>query len=1704
MEQELNKEQLQKQVLEHQKILWKKLGFPYQGQDDDKEGIRKHKRMVDEKLSAKFIEMEKSLDRATLGCKPSKIVAESYGNILDAYIPKEKQQEILDFLDKYRKFSYSRGYYRRTVRTEREWCFYGSDLNLLFTKCYHMTFYGKTMEAYYENIDLRMKVEELLGSYSDVNMRDCGEVIAAELDAANTKLAQTLEDILMSDNNTNIVTRDIIEGIVKSDNNHLYKILGDFLLAAKLQEGVRQVVCETMDEGTPEAFLTLLQIIVDNNLVRFSSVKRAVATWTGICDVDNKDHIERITNKMLEIMARALVDKEYVQTLLQSNDSIELYMGLWAQGFYEVYDSIASCQKLIQEGTKNQKLVVAYYNKALQRPTYASKVANCMLETYPEDVELCAAFLATYMPNRDGLMYDALWGKENRRSYYYGNDRPYMYEPVSCQIYFEHEEQARNHFELLKQLKAAVPKKGKVFSPCIFPWYSVTIQPCEIVANMAFIAYMLQDDALIDESCKMLAEMETYVRYRMVCLLLHDPKTEVQRFSLLEALGDKSSDARGEAFKLISNLELNKNDYAEIQKCLKYKASDIRNNALSLLEKQEDEDLKNTIEELLVNKKEEVRLGGLDLVVRLKKDEKRQSLYKECQSALAKMENVSEKESVILQELIGTSQADSVLSEEGYGLYHPNVDWNLPEVEWEAKFVSKLLMGNKGLFNSAKKQLHKIIEKLDALYTENENREYTAGNGEEYLLGNRFYMTDYSLDRGHIDSYPFPEIWKGFYEEHIKDFSTLWNLKLLLICNESYPTAKARMEWFRKIAETVYGKDRIAYELPECKHMQHVDTIIGLLYSSYEREPENVKFMTRAAYSILAQIMEFPKEESIHMLIDMRVKEKQSPFYAMESEWFQFIVDWAKYFRINEEFDEMFLKCHKVNEFYGNNAMSLSIYHYVKAYQRNLISLDNVYQAVFDLIGLEKFYEQMAPVMKGQVQQRIQGMERYFQEGFHSLNEYMQFNYELSCFAQLDGGIENNSVFKTATEIYWNITNMILKVELKRSEIETEFSYVIPKISKVQGTETLLDILTALGKDTLDKGVFYSWYSKRDKKTCLCHLLYVSEPALDESGETLRELIKGRRIQDKRLVEVAMYNSRWIDNIEEYLGWQGMKSGIYYFTAHMNERFSDKTEAMIAKYTPLTSEELQNGAFDLNWFKECSGKLGEERFQLLYDSAKYIAEGNRHTRARKYADAAQGKVSREQLEETICDKRNKDLLMSYALLPMNGEEDVLHTYQFLQKFLKESKQFGAQRRASEAMAVSMGLRNLATSSGYEDTTRLTLNMETKLVENMKPYFEWQTAEDVQLKISISEEGKPEIRCEKNGKALKNVPAALKKNELVVEIKELCSQLKDQYVRTKAMMEQFMEDGVEFSFSELQNLLKNPVIAQILKKLVYISGEKSGFLEELNLEQQQKLRIAHPLDLWKLGNWQDYQKILFERKVKQPFKQVFRELYVKTTEEMDKENSLRYAGNQIQPRKTVACLKSRRWVADYEDGLQKVYYKENIVARIYALADWFSPSEIEEPTLEWVEFSDRKTFQPIKIKDVPERIFSEVMRDVDLAVSVAHVGGVDPETSHSTMEMRRMIVEFNLPLFGLTNVTFSGNHAMIEGKRASYTVHLGSGVVFKKGGAQIAVLPVHSQHRGKLFLPFIDEDPKTAEIMSKIVLFAEDMKIKDPYILEQLR
>jgi hypothetical protein len=323
-------------------------------------------------------------------------------------------------------------------------------------------------------------------------------------------------------------------------------------------------------------------------------------------------------------------------------------------------------------------------------------------------------------------------------------------------------------------------------------------------------------------------------------------------------------------------------------------------------------------------------------------------------------------------------------------------------------------------------------------------------------------------------------------------------------------------------------------------------------------------------------------------------------------------------------------------------------------------------------------------------------------------------------------------------------------------------------------------------------------------------------------------------------------------------------------------------------------------------------------------------------------------------------------------------------------------------------------------------------------------------------------------------------------------------------------------GDAFSGDELRELLANPILRPMLQRLVFVGDKSMGYTEDgttlqgpgtesSSVASVDKLRLAHPHDLLKSGNWSTWQRECFTSERVQPFKQVFREVYVLTdSETVDQNRSRRYEGQQVNPRQAMAILGQRGWVASPEDGVFRPFHDEQIVAWIAFMQAYHTPAEVEGLTLETIHFSRRGEYQPMALKDVPPRLFSEVMRDIDLIVSVAHRGQVDPEASASTVEMRSALLRETMQLLRLSNVTIKPPHVIIQGQRGEYSLHLGSGNIHLMPGGMMFVVPVHSQHRGRIFLPFADDDPKTAEIMSKALLLARDLEIKDPAILDQIR
>ncbi len=1664
--------------------------------------------------------------------KPSQFIDENLDWIFNGYIFRRHKAILCYAVDRSVDWAYSTSYYRRSFRSPVY------DLNRILGIIFE--FHRKmTIDKDVEDI-LRLKLTEKERAYFDKNLKwyalgCCDMAVAYELERNNQGVIDAVRDMINGEGELPL-QRFVLNGIVKSGNREMHELLGKLLLAARLQEGLRQSICECMDIGTVEAFRTVLSVIAENDLIRFSSVKRAVGVWLGLIGADVKT-LERISNKSIELILECIDNRKMAEEYLKTEDCMKIYIGLWSMAVYDADEATEQVVKLSKEGTRHQILTAGYFCANLDNQRLAHYLAKHVINTHKDEQEILAVYMPHFMNRYRNV------GKEQMRN-----------ASSLANLLYDTEAEMEQNFETMRYIYDRIEGKTVEFSPCIFPWYSASLSKSRVIENMCYLAFYLQDTRKKDFLCGLLKECEAGSRADCVGMVLHSPTTQLQRETLIAMLSDKESWTRQRAAKIAARIELNPEDYRQMEALLRYKAENMRATIIDLLYRQKNEALLKTVERLLSDGKEEKRTAGLDIVRRLAKDDMRRSLFYKAAELVKRMEQPNAKEQVLMEGILeskGTQEQQEPLFTERDRFVPKLSDCEIfrnaaavyteffPESRLQKQLYGK---GEKTGFLQTIKDKFKRKEKesvaetavlakadcdsLHRLFVAHGNDEFRGFGGEVYTFsGSDRCFTEVS--EGQKREVPGLSLWKEWYETGLGEPERLVRMYVLL-------QARGRGldfdEKVRPYISELFGEG--FDELQTYPYKKQLQCIVERLMELYV-EGEKLYFLSIAlGYWYVMCLSQdkviLPAVPPLSMQSHCNEREAHFISHNQLGKWFGGL-DCRNDAYLEAVFpltvsvaEKTFLRDIKREESgYGYyraperrrvvspRAYDISlgmfsepgIVPYLLAAGRGIISKSAMYEFFFRKENLGEALEAVTLIASGF---REQGKQVAKRSGYGSWRENRR-SYLMEPF------LEDGKAQRFVDEVYEELLETILSVELKRGDTETEYSKVIGNIRRIYGVENLAAILTAMGEDTLERS---SYGSSDSKKGCMSHLLGVCIPAEDDNAETLRRALSKTGCSEKRLIEAALYSPEWIPLIGEYLGYEGFLSACYYFMAHMNEVFGDKRKAMIAKFTPLSEEELNDGAFDIRWFKDAYETLGKKRFEMIYDAAKYISDGAKHARARKYADAVLGKTDRTEAEQKISDKRNKDLLMAYSLVPLSGEEDVIRTYLFLQQFLKESKKFGAQRIASEKKAVEIAMNNLAMNAGYSDVMRLTLRMETKLLDDMKELFAEKEVEDVTVRLQVDDNGKAELVCIKDGKALKSVPAKLKKNEYILHLSESKKKLTEQYKRTRLMLEQAMEDETEFTVEEIMTLHQNPVAKALIQNLVFVYGNRVGFLWEnkltdyagieVCLQSEDMVKVAHPVHLYRDGHWPEYQKTLFEKQMIQPFKQVFRELYVKTEEELELNGSGRYSGNQIQPQKTVACLKGRRWVADVEDGLQKVYYKENIVVRIYALADWFSPSDIEAPTLECVEFYDRNNWQAIKIKDIPEVVFSEVMRDVDMAVSVAHAGGVDPETSHSTVEMRAALLTCILPLLKIANVTVQKNYAIAEGTYGTYNINLGSGVIHKQGGTMIHVLPVHSQHRGKIFLPFADEDPKTAEILTKVIFFAEDKKIKDVSILEQIK
>ncbi|MDR1302720.1 MAG: DUF4132 domain-containing protein, partial [Treponema sp.] len=1462
----------------------------------------------------------------------------------------------------------------------------------------------------------------------------------------------------------------LINGMVKSANEELWQLLEGLLLAAKLQEGLRQSILENADNGRVEFFIRMMKIVLDNELLRYSSAVRALDVWMGLGETFED---KRVAAKLLSLGYTYLTDPKALAAGAESADVTELYAALWAASVREMNDAVTLIEKLLR-GEKYRKLTALYFLLQTENDILQSfSAARLLGET---DLDVLSLVMRNYLSSYTGWHQTAESFSDQCRSHRILADGP---------------ERGQQFLSLITMIPL-IPANGYFAQGKPFPWCDLSLDRSDLFSRLLIIAGYDFDPEKTTRLIDLMPDSDPDNRAFFIRFFLENPQDAKSRAFVFTSLNDKSMSVRSQALKTI--MEFSKKgagargvtntitaaEEKAISNLLGLKTGDLRQNALKILLSLDGERPLGAAKALLADRDENKRLGGLDMLTQLVKEEKLARTA--AVELLPLMPRVTGREQVLIDSLRAREATYGKVN--GFGLYDPDYAPDLPLPGTDNRHTLE------HIFGFSPERIQTIFDALCERIKENRDFTYkihTWDGDEEVALGGLEWArsraeVDDDHDMSLFEKFVLPDVWRGWIQDNQVGFNEIF----LFMFMEKVKDYNGRyVPDHQPWANTLIDKLFHAKELDNCiawyykrEYGKLAMSIIGTLCGEYA-EDERFAVISGALSSLVTSVAEEDwkkpvDEENRRAYYSYQYKEEDDTL--ADTREVEFLVNKLKEAASTDEhFTTWTAFCFNLGRLSGLFYRSMEAVDVARAVDLGILKIDALYRTM--MLAGDNCIRNYAGKIR---------------------------------WDRCKKDVETYPLLKQVAD---EAAARLIEIELQRGDSATEVSHLALNVSWHEGADTFAKLLVALGTENLVRGYIYGG-SDPTKKMVLSSLLKNAHPKAADNAETLRTALAGK-IADRRLIEAAMYAPSWIDIVGDYLGWPGLKSAVWYFHAHINESFSAEKETEVARYSPITPQEFNDGAFDIAWFKDAYAVLGEERFALVYACAKYLTGGANHRRAQLFADAVLGKLDAATLWKEAHEKRNKDKLLSYSLIPLEKDreqEDALKRYENIQLFLKESKSFGAQRRASEGTASAIALENLGRNAGFSDSLRFTWRMEALKIETITQYFDPKIVGDYQLRVAVDDRGTASLVCEKGGKALASVPTMLKKDPYLLECKEIAAALKSQYKRAKENLERVMVNRDLFPFGEIRALMDHPVVAPLLSKLVFVSLQDDGspaasgaFCEFAGkLQDASPVRIAHPFDLYRLGTWLDCQRYAFEQKLVQPFKQIFRELYLINEDEREaKTVSRRYAGHQVQPKKTVALLKSRLWTVDYEEGLQRVYYRENLYVKLYAAADWFSPADTEAPTLETVEFFDRKTHKAVPLEAIPPVIFSEVMRDVDLVVSVAHVGGVDPEASHSTIEMRAAILRELLRLLHIANVTVEGRHAKITGKRGEYTVHLGSAQVYKMGRGAVNILAVPSQHRGRVFLPFADDDPRTAEVMSKILLLAEDSAIKDPAILGQI-
>lgn len=395
-----------------------------------------------------------------------------------------------------------------------------------------------------------------------------------------------------------------------------------------------------------------------------------------------------------------------------------------------------------------------------------------------------------------------------------------------------------------------------------------------------------------------------------------------------------------------------------------------------------------------------------------------------------------------------------------------------------------------------------------------------------------------------------------------------------------------------------------------------------------------------------------------------------------------------------------------------------------------------------------------------------------------------------------------------------------------------------------------------------------------------------------------------------------------------------------------------------------------------------------------------------------------------------------------------------------------------------------------------------------------------------------------------------VPAGVEPRQFP-ELRAAVREVKDALAGERTRLESLLADDRVWDVAEWRDrYLAHPVTRPLARRLLWtiedaageVAGLPGGDGKLVALDGERGIPPAATVRLWhpahaataQVQGWRD---LLVRDGLVQPFKQAFREVYLLTPAEREtRMYSNRFAAHILQYQQAYALMKARAWVTNHlgphdggHEGQARRDFAEASLTAVfahYAVDAAAGGGQVDLCSTGRVQFhrTGDRARRPVPLEDVPDLVFSEAMRDVDLFVGVASIA-LDPnwadrgDAEHvdywrafsfgelsETAQIRRDALARIVPKLKIASrLELSDRFLRVHGHLNTYKIHVGSAnIQIEPDDRYLCVVPGSSRRpSSKVMLPF-EGDRVLSVILSKAVLLAADDKITDETILRQLR